>query len=70
MIGDKLKKTDVKNYKPENNVVYPTTSLGNSLKQIAQLIKMDVGIGVAFAESMVGIRTLTKEKIAEYLLVT
>lgn len=46
-----LQKTDVKTYKPENNVVYPNTSLGNSLKQIAQLIKMDVGLEVAFAES-------------------
>lgn len=46
-----LQKNDVKNYKPENNVVYPTTALGNSLKQIAQLIKMDVGLEVAFAES-------------------
>ena len=46
-----LQKTDVKNYKPENNVAYPTTALGNSLKQIAQLIKMDVGLEVAFAES-------------------
>jgi uncharacterized protein (DUF1501 family) len=46
-----LQKADVKNYKPENNAVYPNTSLGNSLKQIAQLIKMDVGLEVAFAES-------------------
>ena len=46
-----LQKTDVKNYKPENNVVYPTSALGNSLKQIAQLIKMDVGMEIAFAES-------------------
>jgi len=46
-----LEKTDTKNYRPENNVVYPTTALGNSLKQIAQLIKMDVGMEVAFAES-------------------
>ena len=46
-----LQKTDVKAYKPENNVVYPATALGNSLKQIAQLIKMDVGLEVAFAES-------------------
>lgn len=46
-----LQKADVKNYRPENNVVYPTTSLGNSLKQVAQLIKMDVGLEVAFAES-------------------
>ena len=46
-----LQKTDTKNYKPINGVVYPATALGNSLKQIAQLIKMDVGLEVAFAES-------------------
>ncbi|TKC13192.1 DUF1501 domain-containing protein [Pedobacter polaris] len=46
-----LQKTDTKNYKPENNAVYPATALGNALKQIAQLIKMDVGMEVAFAES-------------------
>ncbi len=46
-----LQKTDTKNYKPIKGVVYPATALGNSLKQIAQLIKMDVGLEVAFAES-------------------
>lgn len=46
-----LQKTDTRNYQPANNAVYPTSSLGNSLKQIAQLVKMDVGIEVAFAES-------------------
>lgn len=46
-----LQKTDVKNYKPENNAIYPTSALGNAMKQIAQLIKMDVGMEVAFAES-------------------
>ena len=46
-----LQKTDVKNYRPENNVVYPTTALGNAMKQIAQLIKINVGMEVAFAES-------------------
>lgn len=46
-----LQKTDTKNYKPSNNAVYPSSALGNSLKQIAQLIKMDVGMEVAFAES-------------------
>lgn len=45
-----LQKTDVKNYKPSNGAEYPLTALGNSLKQIAQLIKMDVGLEVAFAE--------------------
>jgi len=46
-----LQKTDIKNYQPSNNAVYPASALGNSLKQIAQLIKMDVGLEVAFAES-------------------
>ncbi|MCF2504742.1 DUF1501 domain-containing protein [Dyadobacter sp. CY107] len=46
-----LQTTASKNYKPASNAVYPTSALGNSLKQIAQLIKMDVGLEVAFAES-------------------
>jgi uncharacterized protein (DUF1501 family) len=35
---------------PENGAVYPNNPLGNSLKQIAQLIKSDVGVEVAFAD--------------------
>ncbi len=46
-----LQKIDVKNYQPSNNALYPNSALGNSLKQIAQLIKMDVGMEVTFAES-------------------
>ncbi|MEJ7680870.1 MAG: DUF1501 domain-containing protein [Segetibacter sp.] len=46
-----LQKTDVKSYRPSNNAMYLKSPLGNSLKQIAQLIKMDVGLEVAFAES-------------------
>jgi uncharacterized protein (DUF1501 family) len=46
-----LKQAAVKNYRPANGVIYPSSSLGNALKQIAQLIKMDVGLEVAFAES-------------------
>ncbi|MBC7912727.1 MAG: DUF1501 domain-containing protein [Pyrinomonadaceae bacterium] len=46
-----LQKTDTKVYKPANGAVYPVSALGNSLKQIAQLIKMNVGLEVAFAES-------------------
>lgn len=46
-----LQKTDVSKYIPANGAVYPTSALGNALKQIAQLIKMDVGLEVAFAES-------------------
>lgn len=46
-----LQKADTRNYKPDNSAVYPNSALGNSLKQIAQLIKMDVGLEIAFTES-------------------
>ncbi len=46
-----LSKADIKNYQPANGATYPNSPLGNSLKQIAQLIKMDVGLEIAFAES-------------------
>ncbi len=45
-----LQKTNSKNYIPSNGATYPNTKLGSSLKQIAQLIKMDVGLEVGFAE--------------------
>ena len=45
-----LKSADVRNYRPANNAIYPNSPLGNSLKQVAQLIKMDVGLEIAFAE--------------------
>jgi uncharacterized protein (DUF1501 family) len=41
----------IKNYKPEYNTTYPTSPLGNHLKQVAQLIKLDVGMEIAFVES-------------------
>jgi uncharacterized protein (DUF1501 family) len=46
-----LNVNNIKNYQPANGVVYPNSALGNSLKQIATLIKMEVGMEVAFAES-------------------
>ena len=46
-----LKGADVKGYKPSNGAEYPASPLGRSLKQIAQLIKLDVGLEIAFAES-------------------
>jgi uncharacterized protein (DUF1501 family) len=46
-----LKKVNTKSYKTENSAVYPNSALGNALKQIAQLIKLDLGLEVAFAES-------------------
>ena len=46
-----LKGADPKNYQPTAGVQYPVSKLGNALKQIAMLIKMEVGIEIAFAES-------------------
>lgn len=41
----------VQNYRPAAGVSYPDSALGRSLRQIAQLVKADVGLEVAFAES-------------------
>jgi uncharacterized protein (DUF1501 family) len=46
-----LNVNNIKNYQPAAGVVYPASPLGNSLKQIAILIKMNIGLEVAFAES-------------------
>ena len=46
-----LQQTDLRGYRPAGGAVYPTSPLGNSLRQIAQLIKMDVGLEIAFTES-------------------
>jgi uncharacterized protein (DUF1501 family) len=46
-----LKQTSSDTYKTSVNVNYPNSSLGNALKQIAQLLKMEIGMEVAFAES-------------------
>ena len=46
-----LKSADPSRYAPENGAEYPRSAYGEALKQIAQLIKADVGLEVAFAES-------------------
>ena len=46
-----LKQANMKSYPVTAGVVYPNSPLGNSLKQIATLIKMNVGLEVAFTES-------------------
>jgi uncharacterized protein (DUF1501 family) len=43
-----LKSADPAKLQPENGAVYPNSPLGNSLKQIAQLVKAKVGLEVAF----------------------
>ncbi len=45
-----LKSADPQKLQPENGAVYPNGPLGNSLKQIAQLIKSNIGLEVAFAD--------------------
>ena len=46
-----LEKVDTANYKPANGAVYPQSTLGNAMKQLAQLIKAEVGLEIGFAES-------------------
>jgi uncharacterized protein (DUF1501 family) len=46
-----LKNTDTRNYKPNPKAIYTNSPLSNSLKQLAQLVKMNVGLEVGFAES-------------------
>lgn len=45
-----LKAAHPQRFPPENGARYPRGRLGDSLKQIAQLIKADVGLEVAFAD--------------------
>src|SRR5687768_2583796 len=46
-----LRKADPARYAPENGAEYPRSPFGEALKQIAQLVKADVGLEIAFAES-------------------
>ena len=46
-----LSAAEIQRYKPAAGADYPQTPLGNALRQIAILVKSDVGLEVAFAES-------------------
>jgi uncharacterized protein (DUF1501 family) len=46
-----LKAADPTKYQPENGADYPRSGYGEALRQIAQLVKADVGLEVAFAEA-------------------
>jgi uncharacterized protein (DUF1501 family) len=46
-----LKSADPAKYQPEHGAEYPRSGYGEALRQIAQLIKADVGLEVAFAEA-------------------
>jgi len=45
-----LKEVNPAQYRPENGAQYPRTPFGNSLLQIAQLIKAGVGLEIAFTD--------------------
>ena len=45
-----LKAADPAQYQPAAGVVYPNTPFGNSLKQIAQLLKANLGVEAAFSD--------------------
>ena len=46
-----LKAANIARYTPANGAQYPRSAFGVALRQIAQLVKADVGLEVAFAES-------------------
>ncbi len=46
-----LKQADPGKFTPDNGAEYPRSPFGEALKQIAQLVKADVGLEIAFAES-------------------
>jgi uncharacterized protein (DUF1501 family) len=46
-----LSDAEIAHYQPAGGAQYPQSPLGTALKQIAMLIKSDVGIEIAFAES-------------------
>jgi uncharacterized protein (DUF1501 family) len=45
-----LKATDPAHYQPAAGVVYPKTEFGNSLRQVAQLMKANLGVEAAFSD--------------------
>ena len=45
-----LKKTDPAKYEPARGALYPQGAFGRSMRQVAQLIKADLGLEVAFVE--------------------
>jgi uncharacterized protein (DUF1501 family) len=45
-----LRAANPRQYAPQNGATYPASQFGQRLKQIAQLIKADVGLEVAFAD--------------------
>jgi len=46
-----LREADPQRYTPANGAEYPASGFGLALRQIAQLVKADLGLEIAFAES-------------------
>jgi uncharacterized protein (DUF1501 family) len=47
---DLLRKADPSKYQPENGAQYPASRLGQSLQQIGQLLKANIGVEVLFVD--------------------
>jgi uncharacterized protein (DUF1501 family) len=45
-----LKQTNPESYTPANGAAYPRSGFGDAMRQIAQLVKSDLGLEVAFTE--------------------
>jgi uncharacterized protein (DUF1501 family) len=45
-----LRRIDPRRYQPAADIRYPATDFGRSLRQIAQLVKAEVGVEVAFTD--------------------
>ncbi len=48
---DMLRKANPGRFQPENGAAYPRSRFGQSLQQIAQLLKADIGLEVSFLDS-------------------
>ena len=55
-----LKDANPGGYAPANGAEYPRSGFGDAMRQIAQIVKADLGLEVAFAELGSGITTRTK----------
>src|SRR5580700_3204220 len=48
---DMLRKADPSRFQPENGADYPKSRVGQTLQQVAQLLKADIGIEVGFVDT-------------------
>src|SRR5246500_1649347 len=48
---DMLRKADPSRFQPENGAEYPKSRLGQTLQQVAQLLKADIGMEVGFVDT-------------------